>query len=74
MTPQDATRSVSSPAYRFRLPLCPRCGDTLLAPEEAAHVRGSLVRNSWSCEGCGHAFETSVSFSSQHRCKTVPMS
>ena len=51
---------LSSPQTRLpRLPTCPECGDTLLAPLLAEHVSSRLVRNHWVCEECGHSFRKS---------------
>ena len=44
-------------------PSCPRCGDTLLAAEASALIADGHVRHSWSCDSCGHDFETAVQVS-----------
>jgi uncharacterized protein with PIN domain len=60
MTLQDAMcKAYSRPV---RLPACPQCADTLLAPLLAEHVSASLVHNHWVCESCGHAFRKSHEF------------
>jgi transcription elongation factor Elf1 len=45
---------------RFPLPHCPECNDLLFAPAASEHVTARHVRHLWSCEACGHEFETSV--------------
>ena len=59
MTLQDATRTTPRPKP-LRLPICPLCGDMLLAPMLAEHVNERHVRNHWACESCGHTFRNSV--------------
>lgn len=61
MTLQDAMCK-SSRARPVRLPSCPQCGDTLLAPLLAEHVNAGLVHNHWACESCGHTFRKSHEF------------
>ena len=38
---------------------CIRCNDSLIAPNWSEYVSEQHVRHSWSCESCGHQFETS---------------
>jgi len=38
---------------------CIRCNDSLIAPNWSEYVSENHVRHSWSCESCGHQFETS---------------
>jgi predicted RNA-binding Zn-ribbon protein involved in translation (DUF1610 family) len=45
-----------------RLPHCPQCGDSLLAPLLAELVEPRHVRNHWVCESCGHSFRKSHTF------------
>jgi DNA-directed RNA polymerase subunit M/transcription elongation factor TFIIS len=47
----------------FSMPLCPQCGDMLLAPEKSQFAGNGRVRHLWSCESCGYAFRTAVEFS-----------
>jgi hypothetical protein len=51
-------------AYEFRSyfewPSCPRCGETLVAPESSQLVRTGHIRHIWSCDDCGYDFETTV--------------
>jgi uncharacterized protein with PIN domain len=42
--------------------ICPQCGARLLAPDWSEHVNERCVRHTWSCEACGHGFETAVFF------------
>ncbi len=39
---------------------CVQCGDVLIAPESSEHVTERHIRHLWSCEACGHDFETPV--------------
>jgi len=38
---------------------CIRCDDCLIAPECSHYVSERHVSHSWSCDSCGHQFETS---------------
>ena len=38
---------------------CIRCNDYLIAPDWSRYVSERHVSHSWSCELCGHQFETS---------------
>jgi ribosomal protein S27AE len=62
MTLQNAICKASPSSRPVRLPSCPQCGDTLLAPLLAEHVSASLVHNHWVCESCGHTFRKSHEF------------
>jgi ribosomal protein S27AE len=61
MTLQDIGKA-SCEARAMRLPTCPQCGDTLLAPLLAEHVSPGLVHNHWVCEACGHSFRKTHAF------------
>jgi hypothetical protein len=39
---------------------CTRCNDAVIAPSRSEYMGEHRVRHSWSCENCGHQFETSV--------------
>jgi uncharacterized protein with PIN domain len=41
---------------------CAQCGEQLLMPEWSERVTQRSVRHLWKCEGCGYAFETTVSY------------
>jgi hypothetical protein len=60
MTPHAGAPALNVSAPYFAMPGCPRCGDTILAPEISAHVSTREVRHIWSCDTCGHEFTTSV--------------
>jgi hypothetical protein len=62
MTLQNAICKASPSGRRVRLPSCPQCADTLLAPLLAEHVSASLVHNHWVCESCGHTFRKAHEF------------
>jgi DNA-directed RNA polymerase subunit RPC12/RpoP len=38
---------------------CAQCNHRLIAPNWSEYVSERHVRHSWSCESCGHQFETS---------------
>ena len=38
---------------------CIRCNDSLIAPNWSKYVSERHVCHSWSCDSCGHRFETS---------------
>jgi len=60
----QASMQVAGPApRRFSFPTCPRCNDVLFAAAASAHVSEKQVRHVWSCDCCGHEFETSVKLS-----------
>jgi ribosomal protein L37AE/L43A len=37
---------------------CNKCGNTLIAADYSEHVIDGFVLNFWSCQKCGHRFET----------------
>jgi hypothetical protein len=56
---------------------CIRCNDSLIAPNWSEYVSERHVRHSWSCESCGHQFETSDRLrfaASEARRKVAPLS
>ena len=42
--------------------VCPECDGWLLAPHWSEHLNERTVRHTWSCDGCGYGFETTVFF------------
>ena len=48
---------VSTDNYSYGI-ACVRCNYTLIAPNWSEYVSEHQVRHSWSCESCGHKFET----------------
>jgi transcription elongation factor Elf1 len=38
---------------------CAKCNHRLVAPNWSEYVSESHIRHFWSCESCGHQFETS---------------
>jgi hypothetical protein len=38
---------------------CVHCDAVLIAPTSSSYVHARHVRHAWSCEDCGHDFETS---------------
>jgi len=56
-------RGVSSLARRpgcTAFPVCPDCGDCLLAPETSEFVDSGEIRHTWLCDSCGNALQTRV--------------
>jgi transcription elongation factor Elf1 len=41
---------------------CAQCGARLFVPEWTEYVDARRVRHLWTCDACGHAFETTVRF------------
>jgi ribosomal protein L37AE/L43A len=39
---------------------CPNCGAYLIAPTWSEWANDRCIRNVWSCNACGHEFETSA--------------
>jgi RNase P subunit RPR2 len=39
---------------------CAKCGALIIAAQWSEHIDERRVRNSWSCDECGYAFETEV--------------
>lgn len=42
----------------FRRPVCPSCGDTLIAAAATEFLGHGRIRNIWSCDLCDHEFRT----------------
>ncbi len=42
--------------------ICPQCSAWLLAPDWSEYLNERCVRHTWSCDACGHGFETAVFF------------
>lgn len=53
--------------HYFQTPVCPVCGDILLAPNMSLHVNERRVRHVWSCEECGYVFDTAVDIKMKRR-------
>ena len=62
-TTPDAT---PRPGY-YAMPHCPHCDDTVVAPEMSKHVSERRIRHFWSCDTCGHRFETAVDLAGLRR-------
>jgi hypothetical protein len=39
---------------------CPSCWEILLGPEAAEYVGARQIRHTWSCDACGHKFESVI--------------
>ena len=60
MTPAILDVTAFRPLRNLEWPVCPSCGDRLMAAQAAALVAGHHIRNCWSCDRCGHDFVTAV--------------
>ena len=49
-------------ASEIPLHLCPNCSAYIIAATSSERASDQCVRNVWSCEACGHEFETSAYF------------
>jgi hypothetical protein len=58
---------------------CIRCDHRLIAPNWSEYVSERHVRHSWSCESCGHQFETSdylrlnATSNARRKARSVPL-
>jgi DNA-directed RNA polymerase subunit RPC12/RpoP len=54
---------------------CAQCNHRLIAPNWSEYVSENHVRHSWSCESCGHQFETSdrLRFKARWRARPLPL-
>jgi hypothetical protein len=41
---------------------CAQCGEAIIAPEWSEYLAVHGVRQAWSCEACGHQFESTIHF------------
>lgn len=64
MKSQSVTRATPLSVQRFGRSFCLKCDDMLLAPAASEFVSEALIRHFWSCDTCGHEFQTSVKFPS----------
>lgn len=56
-------RGISSLATRpgcTAFPVCPHCGDCLLAPATSEFIDSGEIRHTWSCDSCGGELQTRV--------------
>ena len=57
---------------------CIRCNEGLIAPNWSKYVSERHIRHFWSCESCGHQFETSddlrINASTKTRQEVPPLS
>lgn len=57
----DLTHAASvSRAPVRRMPMCPECGDMLLAPDHSEFHGAGRIQHFWSCESCGAESKTTV--------------
>jgi primosomal protein N' len=54
---EECMAVISIDSYSYGI-ACVRCNFTLIAPDWSDYVNEHQVRHSWSCESCGHQFET----------------
>jgi hypothetical protein len=60
MTPQILGPGTFESQRYLQRPVCPHCGDTLLAAQASALVARGHIENFWACDNCGHDFVTAV--------------
>jgi ribosomal protein L37AE/L43A len=58
MTLHVATATLVSRPFGMRA--CPHCSEMAVAPEASEFMGEGKVRHIWSCDACGHEFETAV--------------
>jgi hypothetical protein len=63
MTSSPATAISFEHRRYFGRPSCPRCGELCTACDCSEYVNGT-IRNRWSCDGCNHQFESTISIGS----------
>ena len=65
---QSTLRSSSGRTRPFGLTSCPNCLETQIGPLASEYVSENggegRIRHFWSCDGCGHEFQTSLEFAS----------
>jgi ribosomal protein L37AE/L43A len=59
---ENLQRAVVNTAVLGRMKKCTQCGATIFAACWSELVNGRYVRNGWSCDDCGHQYETSSYF------------
>ena len=62
---QSTLRTPSSRMRPFALTSCPNCLETQIGPLASECVGEGRIRHIWSCDGCGHEFQTSIEFTSR---------
>ena len=62
--------SASARAQFYRTNSCAQCGQKLQVPNLMEVLSDRIVRYLWSCEACGHQFETSVYLAPEWHCYT----
>lgn len=60
MTLHSPTPAVLAFTRYFARPHCPRCGEMQVAPDQSEFVCEGVIHHTWSCDGCGHDFVTTV--------------
>ena len=59
---EDLQRAVVNTGVLRRTKTCAQCGATIFAASWSELVNDRYVRNGWSCDDCGHQYETSPYF------------
>ena len=62
---QSTLRSSSGRMRPLAFTSCPNCLETQIAPLASEYVGEGRVRHAWSCDNCGHKFQTSIKFTSR---------
>jgi RNase P subunit RPR2 len=63
MSLEAAPTSAHSLSRWLPRPHCPRCQDTLVAPERAEFLGEGRIRHNWICESCTHEFRMLIEVS-----------
>jgi transcription elongation factor Elf1 len=66
MTLQSATLVPAERPFGFRS--CPHCDQFVVAPEASEFAGNGKIRHVWSCDSCGHEFETAVRLTAEPIC------
>lgn len=62
---QSIVRSLSGRTRPFVLTSCPNCLETQIGPLASEYVSEGSIRHFWSCDGCGHKFQTAIESTSR---------
>jgi hypothetical protein len=60
MTIRTETHLGAAPEHKFARPNCPNCDGVMLIAEVSEFDLKGRIRHSWSCDDCGHMFQTSI--------------
>lgn len=61
------TATLVPEARPFGMRPCTHCDEWVVAPEASEFMGNGKIRHIWSCDSCGHQFETTVRLASRVR-------